>query len=223
MKPESKHRSQGSRWSATPLYALVLTSAAFYVASCASGGSGGTEAPATSGAAVTLSATPPSPDPRVGLRAGTVKRNQNDTTRVIVDQPAAEAMWNIRLVSNTPSQGYFKGVTNSDLAFTKTYAIQGNYNGYLVWDISNPAKPTLKTSFLCPASQSDVSVHKQLLFVSAESPSARLDCGRAGVPDPVSEHRIRGIRIFEASDISEAEISGERAVLPRLAYAHRRR
>ena len=203
MKPESKHRSQGSRWSATPLYALVLTSAAFYVAACASGGSGGTEAPATSGAAVTLSATPPSPDPRVGLRAGTVKRNPLDTTRFIVDQPAAEAAWNIRLISNTPSQGYFNGVTNSDLAFTKNYAIQGNYNGYQVWDISNPAKVVLKTAFLCPASQSDVSVYKHLLFVSAEAPSARLDCAPGGVPDPVSKERIRGIRIFDGTDISK--------------------
>jgi hypothetical protein len=203
VKPESKHRSQGSRWSATPLYALVLTSAAFYVAACASGGSGGTEAPATSGAAVTLSATPPSPDPRVGLRAGTVKRNPLDTTRFIVDQPAAEAAWNIRLVSNTPSQGYFNGVTNSDLAFTKNYAIQGNYNGYQVWDISNPAKVVLKTAFLCPASQSDVSVYKHLLFVSAEAPSARLDCAPGGVPDPVSKERIRGIRIFDGTDISK--------------------
>jgi hypothetical protein len=203
VKPESKHRSQGARRSAAPLFALALAGAAFYAASCASGGTGSSESPAVSGGAVTLSATPPSPDPRVGLRAGTVKRNPLDTIRFIVDQPAAETSWNIRLVSNTPSQNYFNGVTNSDLAFTKNYAIQGNYNGYQVWDISNPAKVTLKTAYLCPASQSDVSVYKHLLFVSAEAPSARLDCAPGGVADPISKERIRGIRIFDGTDIAK--------------------
>ena len=64
--------------------------------------------------------------------------------------------------------GKFQGETNSDLAFTGTYVIQGNYNGFQVWDISNPRQPTLKTAYVCPASQSDVSVYKNLLFVSAE-------------------------------------------------------
>ena len=63
------------------------------------------------------------------------------------------------------------GATNSDLAFTGNYAIQGSYNGYQVWDIPNPAQPTLKTAYYCPASQSDVSVYKNLLFVSAEAPT----------------------------------------------------
>jgi hypothetical protein len=204
VKPESKHRSLGSRWSAAPLSALVLAGAAF-AASCASGGSSSTESPSASagGPSVTLSATPPSPDPRVGLRAGTVKRNPLDTTRFIVDQPAAEAAWNIKLISNTPSTGYFNGVTNSDLAFVGNYVAQGNYNGYQVWDISNPRKVTLKTAYLCPASQSDVSVYKHLLFVSAEAPSARLDCAPGGVPEPVSKERIRGIRIFDGTDITK--------------------
>ncbi|HVT38287.1 MAG TPA: hypothetical protein VHE78_04560, partial [Gemmatimonadaceae bacterium] len=73
---------------------------------------------------------------------------------------------------------------------------------YQVWDISNPAKPTLKTAYLCPASQSDVSVYHNLLFVSSESNSGRLDCGRGGVADPVSKERIRGIRVFDATDIA---------------------
>ena len=73
--------------------------------------------------------------------------------------------------------------TNSDIAFTGNYAIQGNYNGPLIWDISNPGKPTLKAAIYCPASQNDVSVYKNLLFVSAEANNGRLDCAgrwRAG-------------------------------------------
>src|SRR5688500_13379350 len=129
----------------------------------------------------------PRPDARVGLRAGL--------------HDAAEASWNLRVVSENPPTGQFVGSTNSDLAFTGNYAIQGNYNGFQVWDISNPSKPTLKTSYYCPASQSDVSVYRNLLFVSAEAPSARLDCGGQGVKDTVSTERLRGIRIFDITDI----------------------
>ena len=43
-----------------------------------------------------------------------------------------------------------------------------------------PAQPTLKTAYFCPASQSDVSVYKNLLFVSGEGLTGRLDCGAAG-------------------------------------------
>ncbi len=148
-----------------------------------------------------LSTTPPSPDRRVGLAPGSTRR---DSARrvTMIDKPAAEAAWNLRLVSNTPSPRDFEGVTNSDLAFRGPLAYQGNYNGFMVWDISNPARPSLKKSYLCPASQSDVSVYKHLLFVSAEGLSGRLDCGPQGVQDTVSHHRIRGIRIFDATDIT---------------------
>src|SRR5690606_30317703 len=54
---------------------------------------------------------------------------------------------------------------------------------------------------LCPASQSDVSVYKNLLFVSGEGFEGRLDCGTQGVPERVSKDRLRGIRIFDISDI----------------------
>jgi hypothetical protein len=115
---------------------------------------------------------------------------------------AAEAIWNLRVVSKTPPPEKFLGVTNSDLSFSGPYAIQGNYNGYQVWDISNPSAPTLKIGYFCPASQSDVSVYKNLLFVSGESNSGRLDCGAQGVKDTVSHDRLRGIRIFDITDIT---------------------
>ena len=62
--------------------------------------------------------------------------------------------------------------------------------------------PSLKVGYLCPASQSDVSVYKNLLFVSGEGNSGRLDCGTQGVKAPVSPDRLRGIRIFDITDIS---------------------
>jgi hypothetical protein len=110
-------------------------------------------------------------------------------------------VWNLRVLSKTPSPPRFAGVTNSDLAFTGRYAIQGNYNGYVVWDISNPSSPAVTSAYFCPASQSDVSVYKNLLFVSGEGLSGRIDCGGQGVQDTVSRDRLRGVRIFDISDI----------------------
>src|SRR3979411_170347 len=134
-----------------------------------------------------MSTVAPNPDPRVGLRAGLMN--------------AAEASWNLRVLSKTPPPATFAGITNSDLAFLGNYAIQGNYNGYQVWDISNPRGPVVKTAYVCPASQSDVSVYRNLLFVSGEGLTGRIDCGTQGVKDTVSKERLRGIRIFDISDI----------------------
>src|SRR5207249_978090 len=79
---------------------------------------------------------------------------------------------NIRLVSTTPpspdfinrsTPGDFQ-FTNSDLSFTGPYVIQGNYSGVQVWDITEPRRPRLHKAFVCPGSQSDVSVYRKLLF-----------------------------------------------------------
>ncbi|MEX2611160.1 MAG: hypothetical protein WEA24_14535 [Gemmatimonadota bacterium] len=168
--------------------ALALCVSVPVLASCASTSTGNPPvlAPSTSAAPTGLTVTPPSPDPRVGLRAGV--------------HDAGEAIWNLRLLSNTPKPDPFDA-TNSDLAFVGDYAIQGNYNGFQVWDISDPRAPRLRKGYFCPASQSDVSVYRNLLFVSGEAPSARLDCGGQGVDETVSEDRLRGIRIFDISDL----------------------
>ncbi|MGH7515755.1 MAG: LVIVD repeat-containing protein, partial [Gemmatimonadales bacterium] len=77
-----------------------------------------------------------------------------------------------------------------------------------VWDISNPAKPMLTIGYFCPASQSDVSVYQNLLFVSGEGTSGRLDCGAEGVKDTVSAARLRGLRIFDITDITAPKSIG---------------
>ncbi|MFL5384747.1 MAG: LVIVD repeat-containing protein [Longimicrobiaceae bacterium] len=139
-------------------------------------------------AAVTAgSAHAQAPDPRVGLKAG-----MND---------AGIAIRGLRLVASAPRTGRFAEADNSDLAFTGHYAIQGNYNGFQVWDIADPAHPVLAASVVCPTEQGDVSVYKHLLFVSAESMSSRVDCGDQGVPEPESRDRMRGIRIYDIRDI----------------------
>ena len=143
-----------------------------------------------------MSPTPPSPDPRVGLHPGWFD--------------AGTAIWNLRSVSMTrPSKDFInesspgdRRLVNSDLAFTGNYVFQGNYSGWQVWDISNPSRPTLKTAYVCPGSQSDVSVYHNLLFVSAEATNGRIDCGLQGVTDTVSMERARGIRIIDISDVA---------------------
>jgi len=92
--------------------------------------------------------------------------------------------------------------TNSDLAFSGPYAIQGSYAGYQIWDISNPKSVSLKSFYYCPQSQSDVSVYKNLLITSGEDRAGRLDCGAGGIKDTVSKDRLLGIRIYDITDIA---------------------
>ncbi|MGA2743279.1 MAG: hypothetical protein ABSE44_01170 [Candidatus Sulfotelmatobacter sp.] len=71
---------------------------------------------------------------------------------------------------------------NSDLAFEGSHLFQGNFYGVNIFDISNPANAKLLTSMVCPGGQGDVSVYKNLLFMSVEMPNGRLDCGVQGFP-----------------------------------------
>jgi hypothetical protein len=106
--------------------------------------------------------------------------------------------------------------SNSDFAFQGTHLFQGNFYGVNFYDISNPAKISLLTSLVCPGGQGDVSVYKNLLFMSVEMPNGRLDCGTQGfppMPPPEPGHekdhrvpaaspdRFRGVRIFDISDL----------------------
>jgi hypothetical protein len=185
----------------TPL-SLPLAIGLLYTAACASGSStAGAPAAPAGGGTMSMSATAPSPDPRVGLKPGIMAKWSKDTTKRVMVQPAAEASWNMRLVANRPPAEPFISVTHSDLAFRDHYVIQGNYDGYQVWDVTNPRAPKLFDEYVCRGSQSDVSVYKNLIFVSGESVAGRLDCGTQGVPDSVSKERFRGIRIFDATDL----------------------
>jgi hypothetical protein len=135
-------------------------------------------------------------DPRVGLKAG------------LTD--AGEAASGLKVLAKAASPQGFLGITNSDLAFTGNYVIQGNYNGPVIWDITDPARPVLVTAYTCPASQNDVSVYKNLMFMSAEAYNGRVDCkpgsGNPTGPDSVSKERMRGVRIFDISDIRNPKL-----------------
>ncbi len=108
---------------------------------------------------------------------------------------------------------------NSDFAFQGNHLFQGNFYGLSIYDISNPANATLLTTLVCPGGQGDLSVYKNLLFMSVEMPNGRLDCGVEGFPaeppPPAGEEkkkkgppaaqkdRFRGVRIFDISDVKD--------------------
>jgi len=107
---------------------------------------------------------------------------------------------------------------NSDFAFQGDHLFMGNFYGVNIYDISSPANTKLLTSMVCPGGQGDVSVYKNLLFMSVEMPNGRIDCGTQGFPPeppppPTEEKekkrrlpaaqkdRFRGVRVFDITDI----------------------
>ena len=151
---------------------------------------------------------PPTPDPRVGLKAGLHGRRRG---RV---EPAR---WSPRRRRPRSSSGS----TNSDLAFIGNYAIQGNYNGFQIWDISEPgqadarrrrtsARPRRAT---CRSTRTCSSCRARAL-------TGRLDCGgagRQGHREPRAAARHPDLRHHRHQ---EPEEHRQRADLPRLAHPH---
>jgi len=134
-------------------------------------------------------------DPRIGLASGL--------------EDAGEAIWNLtKLTTLTRPGGFFNpenpgdgGFNNTDIAFSGDLMIQGNYNGFQIYDISNPSNPVLRTAVICPGGQGDVSVYGNLVVMSSQEGRARTDCGVDGLEETVSDIRMKGVRIFDISDV----------------------
>ena len=134
-------------------------------------------------------------DPRVGLSAGW--------------SDAGEAMSGMELAAHLNRPEGFEdrenlgsfAFANTDIAFANDLLFMGSYRGFNIYDISNPMQPTIKTSYICPGGQGDLSVHGNLMFMSVEAPNGRLDCGEDAPTESVSAERFRGVRIFDISDI----------------------
>jgi LVIVD repeat len=144
-------------------------------------------APAASGQPPTTN------DPRVGLSPGldnaAVAKEGMDLTAHLNKPPG----W-----FNPANPGDF-AFPNSDLAFQGDHAFVGNFNGFLIYNISNPAAPVLRTAVVCPGGQGDPSVYGNLLFMSVEENRAKKDCSLTPAATP--ETRFRGVRIFDISNI----------------------
>jgi len=138
-------------------------------------------------------------DPRIDLMPGL--------------EDAGEAIWNLDKIATVWKPAGFaapegtegSGYNNTDLAFEGDLLFQGNYHGYQVYDISDPASPELRVSVICPGGPGAVSVFGDLLVMSVQETRARMDCGTQGVQDSVSTERIRGVRIFDISDVENPQ------------------
>ncbi len=129
-------------------------------------------------------------DPRVNLKAGT-------------GNTAGVAARGLRLVSYTAKPAQLdsaRGLSyiNSDLAFRGNTIYQGNFSGFSIWSVANPARPVELSTVVCATDQADPSIYGNLLFISAESPRSRTDCGMQGVQD--GRDRMRGVRIYDVAD-----------------------
>jgi hypothetical protein len=105
---------------------------------------------------------------------------------------------NVELLANRPRPQGLENL-NSDLAFQGDYAFAGNYNGFSIWDISDPSDTELVSAVVCPGSQNDVSVYGDLLFLSTDSSRSDDSCQSTSqsVANPDS---WEGIKIFDVSD-----------------------
>jgi hypothetical protein len=132
---------------------------------------------------------PSSNDPRNGLKIG------------LLDAGTVQS--GMRLVSFSPKPAEFdsvRGLTfiNSDLAFRDHYVYQGNFAGFTIWDVKNPAKPVRVAVVPCITSQGDPTIIGHLLFISAEGGGNRTDCAKGGVQNP-ADH-MAGVRIYDVAD-----------------------
>jgi len=135
-------------------------------------------------------------DPRLELGAGWMDAESAIRGLEQVSEiPRADGFFN----PATPDDGRF---SNTDLAFEGQYLYQGNYNGFQIYDLEDPNTPMLALSVVCPGGQGDVSVYGDLVFMSAQETRGRIDCGIEGVTDSISTERMRGVRIFDVSDLN---------------------
>ncbi|WP_165403799.1 LVIVD repeat-containing protein [Egicoccus halophilus] len=156
--------------------------------------------PAAALADVPGSGEPITDDPRVGLDAGFLDAEETSLGMDLVGQ------------FQKPDGGLFDpnnvgsfSWANSDLTFFDHYAVQGNFAGFQIFDLSDPSSPALVTEVLCPGGQGDPSVHGDLLFFSVEQTRARYDCGTQGTSGNNDPDMFVGVRIFDISDVRNPE------------------
>src|SRR6201991_1631710 len=152
------------------------------------------------GAPVASAQLPTTNDPRVGLSAGF------DNAGTAAKGVELLAHLNKPAGFSDPNNLGNLSYANSDMAFQGNYAFVGNFNGFNIYDVSNPAAPTLKTSVVCPGGQGDLSVYGNLLFMSVEETRAKKDCTLTPAATP--ETRFRGVRIFDITDINNPQNLG---------------
>jgi hypothetical protein len=135
-------------------------------------------------------------DPREELSAGLYDAGvAMHGLELLATRPAAAALADPAVQAPFTSE-------NTDLAFRGNYVFQGNYYGFQIWNVADPANPVLTAAHVCPGGQGDVSVWGNLLFVSVEETRARVDCGTDAPTRAGAGARFMGVRIFDISDFN---------------------
>ena len=106
---------------------------------------------------------------------------------------------NVEHLSNTPPVGSFLGSTGSDIAFQGKYAFAGNYNGFVIYDISDPKAPKTVSQVHCPGSQNDITVNGNLVYLSTDSSRSDDSC-QSTTQSAAVKSSWEGIKIFDVSD-----------------------
>ncbi|MFE0736967.1 LVIVD repeat-containing protein [Streptomyces sp. NPDC058855] len=145
------------------------------------------------------------PDPGDAPVQGTVSTEQAADARAAIrsgEIPGVDEIVhtkNIQHLANVPKNA-LKGL-NTDIAFQGTYAFAGNYDGFRIFDISDPKAPRSVAEVLCPGAQNDISVSGDLLFLSTDSSRSDDSCASTSQPASVKES-WEGVKIFDISDVT---------------------
>ena len=111
---------------------------------------------------------------------------------------------NMSLLFNSPNT---RNLTNSDLAFWGKYAYQGDYGGFRIFDITNPASPVLIGNMACLGAQNDITVwdrdgngQADIAFTSIDRTMTGPDCGATNTSAHDDPNGWEGLRIFDISN-----------------------
>ncbi|MFG1818819.1 LVIVD repeat-containing protein [Kribbella sp. NPDC049174] len=123
--------------------------------------------------------------------AGTASADPPDT--------GASKSDNITHLASVPMTGALTGGLNTDIAFAGKKAYVGNFAGFAIYDVGDPANPRMISQVACPGSQNDISVYGGLLFLSTDQSRSNNSC--QSVPQsPTIKESWEGIKIFDVRD-----------------------
>jgi hypothetical protein len=128
-------------------------------------------------------------DPRVGLAPGPATRGAGAAhMRLVV--VVAEA-GGVRLRERSDVHQLGPGVP-------RQLVYQGNFSGFMIWDVSNAAKPELLSTWCAPPTRATRRSTATCSSSRRSRSASRNDCGVQGVQDGAD--RMRGVRIFDVSN-----------------------
>jgi hypothetical protein len=111
---------------------------------------------------------------------------------------------NMTIVADVPLEGAFAeaGAYGTDLAFKKDHAFVGNYSGFAIYNIKNPLQPKRIAQVVCPGSQNDISVYRNLLILSVDSSRSDNTCNSTS-QSATEKDSWEGLRVFDIRDLKK--------------------